>query len=60
MYACLRQLFDHQARFGASLFALAATVMTDLLHHDPLCFPALDKAGLPEAFIKVGVVDLRC
>ncbi len=29
--------------------------MTDLLHHDPLCFPALDAAGLPEAFIKVCV-----
>ena len=25
--------------------------MTDLIHHDPLCFRALDDAGLPQAFL---------
>ena len=25
--------------------------MTDLIHHDPLCFRELDAAGLPDAFI---------
>ena len=52
MYACLRTIFERAPEFGGGLFALAASVMTDLTHHDPLCFPGLDAAGLPEAFIK--------
>ena len=52
MYACLRTIFERASEFGGGLFALAASVMTDLTHHDPLCFPGLDAAGLPEAFIK--------
>ena len=38
--------------------ALAASVMTDLIHHDPLCFRALDDAGLPQAFLNA--VTVRC
>ena len=52
MYACLRAIFERATEFGGGLFALAASVMADLTHHDPLCFPGLDAAGLPEAFIK--------
>ena len=52
MYACLRAIFERALEFGGGLFALAASVMADLTHHDPLCFPGLDAAGLPEAFIK--------
>ena len=52
MYACLRAIFERAPEFGGGLFALAASVMADLTHHDPLCFPGLDAAGLPEAFIK--------
>lgn len=37
--------------FGGTLFALAASVMTDLIHHDPLCYSTLDSAGLPQAFL---------
>lgn len=42
---------DNAGQFGGTLFSLAASVMTDLIHHDPLVFPALDQAGLPQAFI---------
>ncbi len=51
LYRCLRQIFERGACFGGGLFSLAASVMTDLIHHDPLCFRALDSAGLPQAFL---------
>jgi hypothetical protein len=34
--------------FGGGLFALAASVVADLIHHDPLSYRALDEAGLPQ------------
>lgn len=58
MYRCLRALFERASVFGGSLFSLAANVMGDIIHQDPLCYRALDEAGLPEAFInsvKVGL-----
>ena len=58
MYACLRTIFERAPEFGGGLFALAASVMADLTHHDPLCFPGLDAAGLPKAFIKAIKVRL--
>lgn len=51
LFASLRTMFERAKQFGGGLFALAASVMTDLIHHDPLCFKSLDEAGLPEAFI---------
>lgn len=51
LYKCLRTMFEGADLFGGSLFALAASVVTDQVHHDPLCFRALDEAGLPEAFL---------
>jgi E3 ubiquitin-protein ligase HUWE1 len=57
LFACLRAIYERAPDFGGGLFALAASVMTDLIHHDPLCFQTLEDAGLPGAFlaaIKVG------
>ena len=51
LFECLRVVFASAQDFGGGLFALAASVMTDLIHHDPLCFRTLDEAGLPEAFL---------
>ena len=34
--------------FGGGLFALAASVVADLIHHDPLVYRTLDDAGLPQ------------
>lgn len=34
--------------FGGGLFALAASVVADLIHHDPLVYRTLDQAGLPQ------------
>ncbi|KAJ7561891.1 hypothetical protein O6H91_03G045900 [Diphasiastrum complanatum] len=49
--ACLCTIFKHAKVFGGGVFSLAASVMSDLIHKDPTCFPALDKAGLPAAFL---------
>ncbi|CAM6105472.1 unnamed protein product [Calypogeia fissa] len=49
--ACLSIIFRHAREFGGGVFALAASVMSDLIHKDPTCFPFLDAAGLPSAFL---------
>ncbi|CAL8470977.1 g10519 [Coccomyxa elongata] len=59
LFACLRRIFESSHKFGGGLFALAASIMSDQLHHDPLTFNALEQAGLPEAFLnalKAGVL----
>ena len=33
-------------------------MVTDLIHHDPLCYRTLDAAGLPEAFLTA--VQVSC
>ncbi|GAA0160727.1 ubiquitin-protein ligase [Lithospermum erythrorhizon] len=44
-------IFRRANDFGGGVFALAATVMSDLIHKDPTCFAVLEGAGLPSAFI---------
>ena len=51
LYGCLKAIFVRAKDFGGALFAFAATVATDLIHNDPLCFGALDEAGVPDAFL---------
>ena len=58
LYACLRQVVSRGWDYGGSLFALAASMVTDLIHHDPLCYRTLDAAGLPEAFLTA--VQVSC
>ena len=58
LYACLRQVISRAWDYGGSLFALAASMVTDLIHHDPLCYRTLDAAGLPEAFLTA--VQVSC
>lgn len=48
---CLCIIFRRAKDFGGGVFSLAATVMSDLIHKDPTCFPVLDAAGLPSAFL---------
>ncbi|KAL6999109.1 E3 ubiquitin-protein ligase upl1 [Sarracenia purpurea var. burkii] len=48
---CLCSIFRRAKDFGGGVFSLAATVMSDLIHKDPTCFPVLEAAGLPSAFI---------
>lgn len=51
LYKCLVTIFLGAKYFGGALFALSSSVVTDLIHHDPLCFRALDEAGVPDAFL---------
>ena len=46
--ACPQVIFERAREFGGGLFALAASVVADLIHHDPLCYRTLDEAGLPQ------------
>ncbi len=60
LYRCLRVMIERSDAFGGSLFALATSVVTDLIHHDPLIYRALDEAHLPYSFVKaVKVRGLR-
>ena len=60
LFECLRVMYASAKDFGGGIFALAASVMTDLIHHDPLCFRVLDEAGLPEAFLAAVQVNRTC
>ena len=60
LFACLKIIIERGQEFGGALFALAASVMSDLIHHDPLCFRTLEAAGLPEAYLKAIQVGICC
>lgn len=59
LFRCLRRIMSEARQFGGALFSLAASVMTDLIHHDPLVFRALDDAGLPQAFLDAIKVSIN-
>lgn len=55
---CLCIIFRRAKDFGGGVFSLAATVMSDLIQKDPTCFPVLDAAGLPTAFLDAIMDDV--
>ncbi|XP_009793112.1 E3 ubiquitin-protein ligase UPL1 [Nicotiana sylvestris] len=57
---CLSIIFRRAKDFGGGVFHLAATVMSDLIHKDPTCFPVLQAAGLPSAFIDAIIDGVVC
>ncbi|KAH0671499.1 hypothetical protein KY290_026845 [Solanum tuberosum] len=57
---CLSIIFRRAKDFGGGVFHLAATVMSDLIHKDPTCFPVLEAAGLPSAFIDAIMDGVVC
>lgn len=57
---CLSTIFRRAKDFGGGVFSLAAIVMSDLLHKDPTCFPILDAAGLPRAFLDAITSGVLC
>ncbi|XP_048323503.2 E3 ubiquitin-protein ligase UPL1 isoform X3 [Ziziphus jujuba] len=57
---CLCIIFKRAKDFGGGVFSLAATVMSDLIHKDPTCFPVLDAAGLPAAFLEAIMDGVLC
>ncbi|XP_043690385.1 E3 ubiquitin-protein ligase UPL1-like isoform X2 [Telopea speciosissima] len=57
---CLCNIFRKAKDFGGGVFSLAATVMSDLIHKDPTCFPVLDAAGLPSTFLDAIMGGILC
>ncbi|KAH9607668.1 hypothetical protein KSS87_011637, partial [Heliosperma pusillum] len=57
---CLCIVFRRAKDFGGGLFSLAANVTSELIHNDPTCFPALDAAGLPSAFMDAIMDGVLC
>ncbi|XP_052726153.1 E3 ubiquitin-protein ligase UPL1-like isoform X3 [Vigna angularis] len=55
---CLCIIFRRAKDFGGGVFSLAATVMSDLIQKDPTCYPVLDAAGLPSAFLDAIMDDV--
>lgn len=56
--AVLQAMYTRPDEFGGSLFSLAVSVMTDLIHHEPQSFRQLNDAGLPDAFLTAIKVSL--
>ncbi|XP_058115253.1 E3 ubiquitin-protein ligase UPL1 isoform X2 [Magnolia sinica] len=57
---CLCIIFRRAKDFGGGVFSLAAIVMSDLIHKDPTCFPVLDAADLPRAFLDAIMGGVLC
>ncbi|XAR67357.1 Ubiquitin--protein ligase [Bertholletia excelsa] len=57
---CICNIFRRAKDFGGGVFSLASTVMGDLIHKDPTCFPVLEAAGLPSAFIDAILDGVIC
>lgn len=49
--ATLSLIFRNVDKFGGDIYYSAVTVMSEIIHKDPTCFPALDDLGLPAAFL---------
>lgn len=47
----LALIFRNVGKFGGDIYCSAVTVMSEVLHKDPTCFPALHEMGLPDAFL---------
>ncbi|XP_021743761.1 E3 ubiquitin-protein ligase UPL2-like [Chenopodium quinoa] len=47
----LALIFGNVGKFGGDIYCSAVTVMSEILHKDPTCFPILHEFGLPDAFL---------
>ncbi|KAK4359158.1 hypothetical protein RND71_021387 [Anisodus tanguticus] len=44
-------IFSNVEKFGGDIYSSAVTVMSEIIHKDPTCFPSLHELGLPTAFL---------
>ncbi|KAL4335645.1 hypothetical protein GQ457_07G020800 [Hibiscus cannabinus] len=47
----LSLIFGNADKFGGDIYYSAVTVMSEIIHKDPTCLPALLDLGLPDAFL---------
>lgn len=51
-------IFRNVVKFGGDIYSSAVTVMSEIIHKDPTCYPALDELGLPDAFLSSVVAGI--
>ncbi|KAL3514293.1 hypothetical protein ACH5RR_027010, partial [Cinchona calisaya] len=56
--ATLSLIFGNMEKFGGDIYYSAVTVMSEIIHKDPTCFPALHELGLPNAFLSSVVAGI--
>ncbi|GMH04119.1 hypothetical protein Nepgr_005958 [Nepenthes gracilis] len=56
--ATLSLIFGNVGKFGGDIYCSAVTVMSEILHKDPTCFPVLHELGLPDAFLSSVVAGI--
>ncbi|MQL76681.1 hypothetical protein Taro_009068 [Colocasia esculenta] len=49
--ASLSLIFHNVNKFGGDIYFSAVTLMSEIIHKDPTCFPVLHEFGLPDAFL---------
>ncbi|KAK1393002.1 E3 ubiquitin-protein ligase UPL1 [Heracleum sosnowskyi] len=54
----LSLIFKNLELFGGDIYSSAVSVMSEIIHKDPTCFPVLDELGLPDAFLSSVVVGI--
>ncbi|XP_023545877.1 E3 ubiquitin-protein ligase UPL2-like isoform X2 [Cucurbita pepo subsp. pepo] len=47
----LSQIFGNIDKFGGDIYCSAVTLMSEIIHKDPTCYPSLHDMGLPDAFL---------
>lgn len=47
----LSLIYKNADKFGGDIYYSAVTVMSEIIHKDPTCFPVLHEMGLPDAFL---------
>ncbi|KAJ1685644.1 hypothetical protein LUZ63_017034 [Rhynchospora breviuscula] len=47
----LSLIFRQMERFGGDIYFSAVSLMSEMIHKDPTCLPALQERGLPDAFL---------
>ncbi|KAG6644475.1 E3 ubiquitin-protein ligase UPL2-like isoform X1 [Carya illinoinensis] len=57
--ATLTLIFGNIDKFGGDIYHSAVTVMSEMIHKDPTCFPVLFEMGLPAAFLSSIAAGIR-
>ncbi|XP_023522353.1 E3 ubiquitin-protein ligase UPL2-like, partial [Cucurbita pepo subsp. pepo] len=47
----LSLIFGNVDKFGGDIYCSAVTLMSEIIHKDPTCYPLLHELGLPDAFL---------
>ncbi|XP_042384907.1 E3 ubiquitin-protein ligase UPL1-like [Zingiber officinale] len=51
LLSSLSLIFRNVSMFGGDIYFAAVTVMGEIIHRDPTCFPVLDEFAVPKSFL---------